>query len=422
MYFKRSILFRLKSSKNKAGEQKIAIRASWCGNRLEIDTPHAVSSEQWDKRRYKAKGKANALGVSVGVINKDLDHLALCMQDAFNQFEFVDKRPPSKEELLALFNDLAGRQTAKEIGGEAFITINEAMERIIADGREWTLGTRKKYRTLANHLAKCVGTALLEEVTEQTIQEVQTYLLDTAGLRSLTVERMTNRFKTCLAYFHRRGWYSGTAHLTYKVKLKGTNSKVVVVLTPEELKQIIAYQVPSTKAYLDRVRDLLVFACYTGLRYSDIQQLTEANIVGGAIEVVTIKTTDILRIELNTTARQIIDKYKGQRQGGKLLPTISNQKANDYLKELGELAGIDTPTEIVYFDSEGRHTEVKPKFELMTTHIGRRTFISNALSVGIPVPTVMSWTGHKNYKAMTPYIKLLEQSKRSDMAKLDTLL
>lgn len=421
MYFKRSILFRLKSSKNKAGEKKIAIRASWCGNRLEIDTPHAISSDQWDKRRYKAKGKANALGVSVSVINKDLDHLALCMQDAFNQFEFVDKRPPTKEELLALFNDLAGRQTAKEIGGEAFITINEAVTRLMNDSNNWTEGTRRKYVTIANHLKASIGDTMLEEVTEDTINSFQRYLL-ALNLRSATVERMVNRLKTCLAYAHRRGWYSGTAHQTYKVRVKGANTKTVVVLTPEELKKLIAYQIPSGKTYLERVRDLLVFACYTGLRYSDIQQLTEANIVEGAIELVTIKTTDILRIELNTTALQIIDKYKGQRQGGKLLPTISNQKANDYLKELGELAGIDTPTEIVYFDSQGRHTEVKPKFELMTTHIGRRTFISNALSVGIPVPTVMSWTGHKNYKAMTPYIKLLEQSKRSDMAKLDTLI
>lgn len=423
MYFKRSITFRLNSRKNKAGEQKVMIRASWCGERIELHTPHHISAKQWDARKQRAKGKENASGVAVHLINSDLDTLQSYMQEAFNRYEFVEGHPPTKDELRELYNDLAGRQTdTPQLTAKAFATISEVCEVYLQEtsrGRE--PDTHKKYITLCNHLCSWNGGLEIDDFNTSAMQEFESYLYHQVRLRAITLQRMMTRAKGFLRWASSNGYYRGDVHNTYKVSVKGANTKEVIVLSPEELKQLIDCEIPRSKAYLDRVRDLLLFGCFTGLRFSDIQQLTPAHIVNNTIRVITRKTSDPINIELNKHSQAIIDKYKGVC-GDRLLPRISNQKCNNYLKELGELAGLDTPTVVTYYDGAGRHTEIKPKYELLSTHIGRRTFITNALQLGISLPTIMSWTGHKDVKAMRPYIKLVESHKRKEIAKFDTLL
>ena len=103
----------------------------------------------------------------------------------------------------------------------------------------------------------------------------------------------------------------------------------------------------------------------------------------------------------------------------KVLPVITNQKMNDYLKELAELAGIDEPVRQTYYRGNERIDEVTPKYALLGTHAGRRTFICNALVLGIPPQVVMKWTGHSDYKAMKPYIDIADEVKSSYMKQFD---
>jgi integrase len=105
----------------------------------------------------------------------------------------------------------------------------------------------------------------------------------------------------------------------------------------------------------------------------------------------------------------------------KALPVISNQKMNDYLKELGELAGIDSKESITYYKGSERIEEVYKKYELLTTHCGRRTFICNALAMGIPAHIVMKWTGHSDYNAMKPYIGVADEIKSELMGKFNEM-
>lgn len=136
----------------------------------------------------------------------------------------------------------------------------------------------------------------------------------------------------------------------------------------------------------------------------------------------TQKTSDGLKIELNRHAQAIIDKYHGKRfRGDRALPVISNQKMNDYLKELGRMAGIDTPTRVVYFRGEQRFDEYHPKWELLTTHCARRTFVVTALQLGIPVEVIIRWTGHSSYEAMKPYVAIVDDLKKKEMDKFNAL-
>ena len=88
---------------------------------------------------------------------------------------------------------------------------------------------------------------------------------------------------------------------------------------------------------------------------------------------------------------------------------------NEYVKELGELCGIDEPITKVYLKGSKRIEEVFPKYALLSTHTARRTFISNAIMMGIPPQVVMKWTGHSDYKAMKPYIEIADRSKTEAM-------
>ncbi|MGP6605352.1 hypothetical protein [Ornithobacterium rhinotracheale] len=146
------------------------------------------------------------------------------------------------------------------------------------------------------------------------------------------------------------------------------------------------------------------------------------NLANGFIEITTIKTADSLHIELNKHSRKILEKYKDYpTEKGKALPVITNQRMNEYLKELAELAEIDEPVKETYYIGNNRFEEIMPKYALLGTHAGRRTFICNALSLGIPPQVIMKWTGHSDYKAMKPYIDIADEVKASAMEKFNDL-
>ena len=156
------------------------------------------------------------------------------------------------------------------------------------------------------------------------------------------------------------------------------------------------------------------------MRYSDVVNLKRTDIKDKYIEITTVKTIDNLIIELNVHSEEIINKYRNNLDE-KVFPTITNQKANEYLKELAKMVGIDEPVRVSYYRGNERIDEIYPKYALLGTHAGRRTFICNALSLGIPPQVVMKWTGHSDYKAMKPYIDIADEIKISAMEKFNLL-
>ena len=133
--------------------------------------------------------------------------------------------------------------------------------------------------------------------------------------------------------------------------------------------------------------------------------------------------SDALSIELNDVSKAILEKYKEvPLKDNFALPVYTNQAMNRNIKELCKLAGIDEEIRVTTYKGNERKDEIHPKWELVGTHTGRRTFIVNALSLGIPPNVVMKWTGHNDYKAMKPYIDIVGSIKASEMTKLNGLL
>ena len=222
-----------------------------------------------------------------------------------------------------------------------------------------------------------------------------------------------------MRYAVKNGYTENTDFENFNPKIKDV-SKKIIFLSEEEINRIKTLNIPDTKQYLHRVRDFLLFTSYTGLRYSDVQKLKKSDIKDNRIELMTKKTNDLLTIELNETSRKILEKYKEHELPNNLaLPIISNQKTNEYLKDLGKLAEIDEPISQYYYIGSDRLEYSMPKYEYFTSHLGRRTFICLCISKNIAIPIIMKWTGHSDYQSMKPYLDVVDATKEKEMRKLN---
>jgi integrase len=284
----------------------------------------------------------------------------------------------------------------------------------------WAASTCKKFSNAKKHLTDFDAYISFDKIDETTLNAYIEFLRN-KNLCNVTIAKQINFLKWFLRWTVKKGYNTHTAFSTFNPKLKSMQKKVIF-LTWEELTQLKEYKVPEQKKYLERVRDVFVFCCFTGLRYSDVCNLKRSDIKNNHIEITTVKTADSLMIELNNHSKAILDKYKEiPFEKDRVLPVVSNQKMNEYIKELGELAGINEPVRETYYKGNKRIDEVTPKYALLGTHAGRRTFICNALSLCIPANVVMKWTGHSDYTAMKPYIDIADKIKANEMEKFNRL-
>jgi integrase len=154
---------------------------------------------------------------------------------------------------------------------------------------------------------------------------------------------------------------------------------------------------------LAKARDLFLIGCWTGLRVSDYTELTKANIWGGFIHVRQTKTKDPVTIPIHPVTQAILEKYDFN------LPKISQQKLNDYIKKVGEAAGIDELTSTTFTKAGIKQTTTKPKCEWVTTHTGRRSFATNLYLSGFPSLHIMKITGHRTERAFMKYIRVTNE-------------
>lgn len=155
---------------------------------------------------------------------------------------------------------------------------------------------------------------------------------------------------------------------------------------------------------LDKVRDLFLIGSYTGLRFSDLSQMNNDNITDNTITIKTIKTGVSVVIPLHPVVRSILKKHAGN------LPKMpSNQKFNDYIKDIAKRSGVNTPVKIERTKGELTTKTTVPKHELTTSHTARRSFATNAFLSDIPAISIMEITGHKTESAFMKYIKISQE-------------
>ena len=428
MNIKRNIIFTLESRKKDGvlivENVPIRMRVNFASKRIEFTTGYRIDAAKWDSDKQRVRnGCTNKLKQSASEINASLLGYYTEVQEIFKKFE-VEEIMPTPEQIKEAFNALhkpIEEVKQRKSTPNAFYKVFDEFVRDCGRQNDWTDSTYEKFAAVKNHLMNFRDGLTFDFFDEKGLNDYVTYLRDVKEMRNSTIGKQLSFLKWFLRWAFKKGLHRNNAYDSYKPKLKSTQKKIIF-LTWEELNKLREFEIPAAKQALDRVRDVFLFQCFTGLRYSDVFNLRRSDIKGDHIEVTTVKTSDSLIIELNKHSKAILDKYKDVAfEDDKVLPVITNQKMNDYLKELAELAGIDEPVRQTYYRGNERIDEVTPKYALLGTHAGRRTFICNALALGIPPQVVMKWTGHSDYKAMKPYIDIADDIKANSMNKFNQL-
>ncbi len=214
--------------------------------------------------------------------------------------------------------------------------------------------------------------------------------------------------KAFLSWSIDRNYYSGTEHFKFKAPEKDITP---ITLTVDEFKTLYNFNFTNPKH--QRVRDIFCFGCLTGLRYSDLQQLKKEHIQGDHIIKTTQKIKEPVKIPLVQLSRQIIERY--EEQPIYILPRLSNQKFNDYIKKVCEKAKINTPISIDTFKGNQFTQKSLPKHKVITAHVARKTFITLSFYLGMDIKIVQDITGISQEKTLKKYLKIADEMKKEQM-------
>ena len=402
---------------------KLRYRIKWDGNIVAFNLGYRVEVQKWstETQRCKANTTHGHKKIPASIINRQIQEFESACQRTFQKFE-VDVISPCSKQFRESFNGEIGRTPKTEIVEEkSFFDVFDLFTHEESRNSYWKDKTLMKMNTLKNKLTEFNPDLKFDNLDEEGYNKFQ-HFLESKNHKNSTILKEFKSLKWFLKWAKRKGYQTNSYFELFQPKLKNIPKKVIF-LSQDELKRFREYAIPENKKHLEKIRDVFLFQCFTGLRYSDVFNLRKSDVKEKHIEINSIKTSDNLTIDLNAHSREILLKYKDEDfMQNKALPVISNQKMNDHLKELAELAEIDEPVTQTYYKGKKRIDEVLPKYSLLGTHCGRRTFICNALSLGIPPQVVMKWTGHSDYSAMKPYIDIADEIKATAMEKFDLII
>jgi integrase len=359
--------------------------------------------------------------VEINEINDVLDNIELSVKAIEDRFLAL-KTPFSANMVIAeLSNSKPDAIKVEEKTDLVFDYIDKYISEHEASREPGSLSV---YKSVKNHL-KAYQDATRHKVTFEKIDysffsKFQTFLInriktDSNGnksplLNNTTIAKALSTLKTFLSYARKEGIKVNDSYRDFTVKREKLE---VIALEQSELQSLIDFDLSNNKR-LEKVRDIFVFACATGLRFSDVQQLKREHLDNDSINIVVKKTKTALTVPLNIISANILDKYNELH---KPLPAISNQRINEYIKELCQIVGIVKPIEIVRFHGKKRITNTFPKYELISFHNARKTFVTLSLERGMSAEEVMTISGHEDYKSFKRYVNVTEKRKKVVMLK-----
>ena len=368
------------------------------GKTLKYSTGQQIHPKFWNAEKQRVKETRQYTGYPE--LNTLLNNLEATANDSFRNL-INDKITPTPDAIRVILN--ASLQKGSTTPKKALITFAEEM----VENSNRKPNTKKQLRqTIRNlneymkHIRKTIDFDSIDLEFYDSFHQFLTgkkYGTNTIGTIFKNVKVIMNEAVD-------RGLTNNLQYKNRRFKTMEEPSESIY-LTKDEVKKIYDLNL-KTNPRLDRVRDLFIIACYTGLRFSDLSQLKDENFIDKKtkVRVKTEKTSELVIIPLHPFIKQILKKYNG-------IPpeNLSNQKMNEYLKELGDWAGLKDEILITSTKGNERVTEIFKKFQLITTHTARRSFATNAYLNGVPTISIMKITGHRTEKSFMKYIKISQE-------------
>ena len=390
-----AILFYIKRAKvNNLGVCPIYTRVTVNAKRFEFSTNKYINPDKWSSEGSKVKGTNE----EARTINSHLDYLK-------NQVLEAEKKLFKKDISITsenLKNELFGFSETKRMLVPIFQDHNNKIKELV--GKEYASGTLERYTTSLKHTIEFmqwkynVSDIDITKIDHAFITDYEFWLRSVRNCANNTAVKYIKNFnkiiKICLA----NDWLDKNPFANYKSKVKEVER---VYLNEDEIQTIIEKDFKTER--LSLVRDIFLFSCFTGLAYIDVKNLTKSHIsygIDGEQWIFTHrqKTESASKIPILPVTQIIIDKYENHPQclnEDKLLPILSNQKMNAYLKEIAGVCEIEKE---------------------LTFHIARHTFATTVtLTNGVPIESVSKMLGHKNLRTTQHYAKVLDRKVSEDM-------
>lgn len=428
--FKHSIRFDLQTGNKDSKSVPIRAWVSFNSKRFPFNTGIRI-----DKRFWNEKTKRPVASVAFKEYKDtvdDIDNVAKWVRDAFDAMvERLGGYPDpidfkkNCEELVHYKGVLPGVSQPELSNNlvdyiQHIIDKSKAGKRTLRNGKPYANTTLKSYNTLKNAIKRYLKEKkkpllCFNDIDVDFYQDFQDYIYHYEKKSDNHFGTLIKNIKVMMNEALEEGLHQNVKYKSKrfkKVQLEVDN----IYLSADQLDQLYKYDF-SDNNRLDRVRDLFLVGCWTGLRFSDFTNIKEKNIQGDFIEIKTQKTGESVVIPIHDTVKAIMEKYKG-RTANSLPPALSNVKMNLYIKEAVKEAKL---TDIVSIErTRAGFTTIKqqPINELVSTHTARRSFASNMFKMGVPSIVIMAVTGHRTEKAFMKYIKATPKEKAEMMREI----
>ena len=391
-----NICFYAKKDKQKAnGAYPLFARITVDGVASRFNTKLDVLPSIWDGKMGKATGRTS----EASRINRMLDDINASLNTIYHEMQRRDNYVTAEK----VKNEFLGHSESHETILTLFQRHNDGVKQLV--GISKTIATYRKYEVTRRHLAEFIRSKYnvsdisIKEISPMFITDFELYLRTACKCGYNTTAKFMQFFKRIIIIARNNGILVNDPFANYKIRLEKVDRGY---LTEDEIKIILKKKMVSKR--LEHVRDLFIFACFTGLAYIDVAGLTQDNIrksFDGNLWIMTKrqKTNTDVNVPLLDIPKMILKKYKGKLPNGKILPIISNQKLNAYLKEIADVCGIK---------------------KNLTFHLARHTFATTTtLSKGVPIETVSKMLGHTNIETTQIYARITNSKIGSDMQGLD---
>ena len=395
MKTKITVLYYLRKSKvNAQAQMPIYQRITINGQRFDCSSGHFVDQAKWSSEASKMKGNSE----EARMINSQLDLMRATVYETEKKL-FMNQVQITFESFK---NEYQGKKERERMLIPIFVEHNRKIKELV--GLEYAPGTLERYQTSLKHTKDFLFWKYnltdinIDKIDHAFITEYEFYLRSVRKCNNNTAVKYVKNFHKIINQCLANGWLNKDPFVNYKAKVKEV---IREFLSEADIESMINKEFVSER--LELVRDIFVFSCFTGLAYIDVKQLTKSHISLGIdgdkwIFTTRQKTDTASKIPLLPIAQQIVDKYENHPvciNENRLLPILTNQKMNAYLKEIADVCGINKD---------------------LTFHIARHTFATTVtLSNGVPIETVSKMLGHTNLKTTQHYAKILDHKISNDM-------
>ncbi len=393
-----SITYYLKRYKN-SGDKELPIiaRITINGQMCIINSQLKCHPDLWNVKEHKAEGKTEKAAFA----NDTLNSIKARLNQIYFQLSLSDN-DVTPEMIKEIYTGVAH---CKRYLISYFSIHNENFRKQINISR--SQATYQKYEAIRKHLAnflqltKGMEDIPLYKVNYQFIYEFDIYLRTVSKCNHNTTAKFMQLFKRIIILALKNGIIKNDPFQEYPIHLKQTNR---TFLTMDEVKAVMKEELPYKR--LELVRDLFLFSVFTGIAFVDLKNLSRKHVFTAVdghqwLRFERWKTKEMSNVRLFEVPAKLIEKYNDPKRET-LFPMLSNQKANEYLKEIAEACGIK---------------------KWVTFHVARHTCATTiALSNGMPMESLDKLLGHKNIRTTQLYARITDTKLNADMESLEKKL